>query len=158
MAAPSRDQDERDPDSRGESHVRAVFFLTAPVVPSLTGTSARIQAPPPQPAGGTLPRYPGQWVPGFVAGVRDGLELEGGVLDVEAPGEAGLQLVQQPGRTAVGAAGIVDHDGRGQCGQGRGDDPGVQVVQVPDVLGGQQVGAYVVQVHGLGRDLEQDPA
>jgi hypothetical protein len=37
-------------------------------------------------------------------------------------------------------------------------DPGVQVVQVPDVLGGQQVGAYVVQVHGLGRGLEQDPA
>ena len=39
----------------------------------------------------------------------------------------------------------------------RGNGPGVQVVQVVDVLGGQQVGAYLVQVRGLGRGFEQDP-
>jgi hypothetical protein len=44
---------------------------------------------------------------GFVAGVGGGLELEGGVLDVEVPGDAGLQLVQQPRSAAVGEAGVV---------------------------------------------------
>ena len=33
--------------------------------------------------------------------------LEGGVLDVEVPGDAGLQLVQQPRSAAVGQAGVV---------------------------------------------------
>jgi hypothetical protein len=43
----------------------------------------------------------------FVVGVGDGFELEGGVLDVEVPGDAGLQLVQQPRSAAVGEAGVV---------------------------------------------------
>jgi hypothetical protein len=43
----------------------------------------------------------------FVIGVGDGFELEGGVLDVEVPGDAGLQLAQQPRSAAVGEAGVV---------------------------------------------------
>jgi hypothetical protein len=43
----------------------------------------------------------------FVVGVGDGFELEGGVLDVEVPGDAALQLVQQPRSANVGEAGVV---------------------------------------------------
>ena len=48
----------------------------------------------------------------FVAGVCCGFELECGVLDVEVPGQAGLQLVQEPGCVPVTEAGIVDDDVR----------------------------------------------
>jgi hypothetical protein len=40
----------------------------------------------------------GAW---FVAGVSGGVQLESGVLDVEVPGYAALQLVQQPREMAV---------------------------------------------------------
>jgi len=39
---------------------------------------------------------------GFVAGVGGGLELEGGMLHVEVPGDAGLQFVEQARGAAVG--------------------------------------------------------
>src|ERR1700749_1350864 len=53
----------------------------------------------------------------LVAGVGGRLELEGGVLDVEVPGQAGLQLVEQAGYAALGEAGVVHHDVRRQRGQ-----------------------------------------
>lgn len=55
---------------------------------------------------------------GSVAG---GLQLQGGVPDVEVPGQAGMQLIEQPGRVAVGEAGVVDGDVRGQGGQPGGE-------------------------------------
>ena len=89
------------------------------------------------------------------AGVCCGPELECGVLDVEVPGQAGLQLVQEPGCVPITGAGIVDDDMRRQGWQAVGDSPGVQVMDVVDVVGGQQVGADVVEVRGLGCGLQQ---
>src|SRR5437763_1533998 len=54
---------------------------------------------------------------GFVAGVAGRLELEGGMLHVEVPGQARLQLVEQTGDAAFGEAGVVDDDVRGQRGR-----------------------------------------
>ena len=47
---------------------------------------------------------------GLVAGVGGAFELEGGVLDVEVAGQAGLELVEDHGHAAVTEAGSLDQD------------------------------------------------
>jgi len=52
----------------------------------------------------------------FVLGVAGRFELEGGVLDVEVPDQAGLHLVEEPGSVAVVETAVVDHDVRARIG------------------------------------------
>ena len=79
----------------------------------------------------------------LVLGVALLLELEGEVLDAdrEVPGEAGLELVEDPRCVTVGEAAVLDHDVGGQHGQLAGDLGGVQVVHVYDVRLAEQVAA-----------------
>ncbi len=91
-------------------------------------------------------------------GVAGGLELERRVLDVEVADQAGLELVEQLGRVSVGEAGVVHDDVGRQGGELGGDGPDVQVVDVVHMRLTEQMGADLVEVGGLGGDLEQDPA
>ena len=86
----------------------------------------------------------------FVRGVADRLELDGGVLDVEVPGQALLQLVQQPGQVPVAETGVIDHHVRGEHRQVRGHRAGVQVVHGVHVRHAEYVGTHVGQVDALG--------
>jgi len=78
----------------------------------------------------------------LVGGVAGRFELEGGVLDVEVPDEAGLNLVEQLRGVTVEEAGVVDDDVRGQGLAVGGDGPYVQVVHPADVVGLLQVGEH----------------
>src|SRR5579863_5168999 len=74
-----------------------------PAKPSKTGT--RVGGGPGS-AGARVSGSQGQREPGsvrarFVSGVGGGLELEGGVLGVEVAGQAGLELVEQPGGVTI---------------------------------------------------------
>src|SRR6185437_9683977 len=93
---------------------------------------------------------------GLVAGVDGGLELEGGVLDVEVAGQAFLELVEQPGGVPVVEAVVLDDDVGGQGGEPGGDGPGVQVVHAEHVGDLREVRADLFHVHALGGGLQQD--
>ena len=56
----------------------------------------------------------------FVLGVAGRFELEGGVLDVKVPNQAGLHLIQEPGGVPVVEAALVDdrHAPTGRAGLG----------------------------------------
>jgi len=56
-----------------------------------------------------------------VGGVAERFELERGVLDVEVPGQALLQLIEQCRQVPVVEARVVDHDVRGEYRQVTGD-------------------------------------
>ena len=84
-----------------------------------------------------------------MGGVARRLELEGGVFDIEVPGQARLQGVEQLGCVVVAEARIIDDDVRGQGGQVRGEGPDVQVVHVLDMLVLQQMGPDVIEVHAF---------
>ena len=83
-----------------------------------------------------------------MCGVAGLLELEGRVLDAdgEVAGNAGLQVVEEPGEVAVVEALVVDDDVSGEDGQAGGDLAGVQVVDGLDVRNVEDVAADVVEV------------
>ena len=97
------------------------------------------------------------WVGGrLMGGVAAGLELDGAVLDVEVPGQALLELVQQAGQVSVVEARVVNHNVGGQHGQTCGHLARVQVVHCAHVSDREQVLANRTQLQSLGRRLEQD--
>ncbi len=114
------------------------------------------QASPP-PAQPVQPVRPGLVGAGLVPSVGPSFQLERRVLDIEVPGQARLELVEQPRSMAIKEAGFVHDDVRGQGRQAGGDGPGVQVVHVVDMLGFEHVRANPVQVHVLRCRLQQDP-
>ena len=79
-----------------------------------------------------------------------GLELQGGVLDVEVFVQAGLELVEHGGEVAVVEAGVVNDEVGGEDGESGGDLGGVQVVDVVHVWVGEEPGEDVGEVEALG--------
>jgi hypothetical protein len=57
----------------------------------------------------------------FVRNVSRWFELDGGVLQVEVPGQAALQLVQQFRQMSVAEASVVHHHVSSEHGQVAGD-------------------------------------
>ena len=78
------------------------------------------------------------------------------MLDVEVADEARLQLVEQLRSVPVTEAALVEDDVGGERRQVGGDGPDVQIVNVDDVFGGQQVREDVVEVEVARRGFEQD--
>ncbi len=87
----------------------------------------------------------------LVGEVASRFELERAVLDVEVPGHAGLDLVEDLGCMTVREARVVHDDMGGQGREVGSDGPGVEVVDVDDA------GSDFVEVDAFGGGLEQYP-
>ena len=90
-------------------------------------------------------------------GVADWFKLESGVFDVEMPYQTGLEFIEDPRAVPILEALICHNDMRADRGQVTSHGPGVQVVDVSDVAGLEQVGAQVLEDHAFGRSFKQDP-
>ena len=77
------------------------------------------------------------------------------MLDVEVPGQALLQLVQQLWQVPVVEAGVVHHDVRGEHRQVRGDQAGMQVMHRVHVRHAEDVGTHMGQVDALRGGVHQ---
>lgn len=91
---------------------------------------------------------------GLVVGVAVRLELERAVLDVEVALQAAAQLVEDPPTGPVRERALGHDDVCRQYGHAGGDRPGVQVVDVLDARGAEQVAAHLGQVDVFRRRLE----
>jgi hypothetical protein len=85
-----------------------------------------------------------------VGGVASGLELDGGVLDVEVSGQALLELVEQARQVPVVKARVVHDDVSSQHRQAGGHLTRVQVVHRSDVGNLEQMLANLPQLKALG--------
>lgn len=91
---------DRAPDLlHGREHHAQVVVIVVALATTITTTSVRCER---SGVGGAL-----------VLGMACGLELEGGMLRIEVPGQAVLQLVKHPGQVSVVEAGVVDDHVRG---------------------------------------------
>lgn len=96
------------------------------------------------------------YVRGLMISVEPGLELEGGVLDMEMLGDTMTHCLEDLRGMTVLEALIVKDDMGGQRGKPGRDGRSVEVVDLPYMVDRKDVGSDLVEVKTGRRELHQD--